>query len=324
MFPSHSLFQPDASQTSSGVVLSAEHVVDIAKEVIHSVPLACNWQQCHAELNSWNALQEHLHRHCDELKPSNSQPGILECKLPKCSARFHATLHELQQHIDLSHLSRVLLPCPIQDCEVTFGRNANALPEHLQTVHRHMLDRRIPRGSSVLRPLKQPHPHTPQRLSPLPDKPVPAYVLMSPAVRIRPAKRGQTPGSSQGGGRRKWKRMHAVQIAPSPASDDEDCIPLPDLPPFDPRHLPDILECRKPLEPMLQQARPQPMNIPPVLEHPPPVSIGYTAFAARFKVLEKAGVIDGTGRWPRRKSEEADSQDATMVKPLARGGKPAS
>lgn len=59
---------------------------------------------------------------------------------------------------------------------------------------------------------------------------------------------------------------------------------------------------RKPPESFMQQARPQPMVIPPVPEKPPPRSMGYPAFADKFLELEKAGIIDGSGQWP---SEEA-------------------
>ncbi|OJT02879.1 hypothetical protein TRAPUB_6549 [Trametes pubescens] len=47
---------------SSGIILSTECIIDIAKEVIHSSPLICDWEQCGTELNSWKTLQEVIHR----------------------------------------------------------------------------------------------------------------------------------------------------------------------------------------------------------------------------------------------------------------------
>lgn len=43
---------------SSGIVLSAERIIDVAKEVVHSSPLICDWEHCGTELNSWKTLQE--------------------------------------------------------------------------------------------------------------------------------------------------------------------------------------------------------------------------------------------------------------------------
>ena len=40
--------------------------------------------------------------------------GPWECKNNRCAGRYHMTLPDLRKHIDLSHLSRVLLPCPIR------------------------------------------------------------------------------------------------------------------------------------------------------------------------------------------------------------------
>ncbi|KAI0372736.1 hypothetical protein BV20DRAFT_991001 [Pilatotrama ljubarskyi] len=287
--------------TFSTAVLSPDNVIELAKEVVHSTPLICDWARCHAELNSWRTLQEHLHRHCSQLEPSSSQQGTLECMIPKCSGRFHTSLPDMHQHIDLSHLSRVLLPCPVQDCPLTFGRNAHGLPEHLQSSHRDLLDGRIPSGSPSIRPLRHPFPHFPEDLPPLPERDIPAFTFSAPVIHPRRPPRSQTPASSQGGRQRRWKRMATAQ--PAPADEEESSLPLADLPPFDPKQLPDIPVWRKPPEVALQQSRPQHMIVPPIPEREPPVSIGYDAFAEKFVELEKAGVIDGSGNWPRPKEE---------------------
>lgn len=51
-------FSDLALEGSSGIVLSAEHIIDVAKEVVHSSPLICDWEHCGTELNSWKTLQE--------------------------------------------------------------------------------------------------------------------------------------------------------------------------------------------------------------------------------------------------------------------------
>ncbi|EJF64147.1 hypothetical protein DICSQDRAFT_178651 [Dichomitus squalens LYAD-421 SS1] len=257
----------------------------------------CTWGRCHAELNSWKSLQEHLHRHCQEQGPSSSQ-GIWECKINRCVGRYHGTLPALQQHVNLSHLSRVALPCPIRGCTSSFGRSGNGLSAHIQTTHFDVLSMDT---SQPFHQLRRPHPHPREELSALPAYPVPVYKLLCPTV--RPARRGKTPTASQGS-RRKWRRMDTQAAAPPEEDDDDDeepAIPLADLPPMDLRGCPEIHDYfvrPKPPESWLQLSRPQQVVDPPVPEKPPAPSIGYDAFAARFEQLERAGLIDGKGLWP--------------------------
>ncbi|KAI0658016.1 hypothetical protein C8Q70DRAFT_999477 [Cubamyces menziesii] len=297
---------PDPAALPAGE-LSDDLIIDFAKEAIHPNPLLCDWRGCHAQLNSWKALQEHLHRHCQQLDPSPSQQATFECEIPRCSGRFHSTLHDIWQHIDLSHMSRILLPCPVEDCSFSFGRNAYGLPEHFCSFHSEPLIVEGPRGYYILRTRWRPHPHPPESLQPLPEQPVPAYKLTSPVIRPAQVQRGRTPASSQNGRRGRWRRMNVGEDAPPP--EEESLLPLPDLLPFDPSELPEITVRPRQLEPMLRLSRPQHMIAPPVLEPEPPATIGYTAFAARYMELEKAGIIDGSGIWPGQK--KADSKEGS-------------
>ncbi|KAH9888939.1 hypothetical protein C8Q73DRAFT_708716 [Cubamyces lactineus] len=295
---------PDSAALPAGE-LGDDLIIDFAKEAIHPNPLLCDWQGCHAQLNSWKALQEHLHRHCQQLDPSPSQQITFECEIPRCSGRFHSTLYEIHQHIDLSHMSRILLPCPIQDCSYSFGRNAYGLPEHFRSFHPRPQIGEDPRGHCILRTLWRPHLHHPESVPPLPEHPVPAYQLTSPVIHPAQLQRGQTPASSQNGRRGRWRRMNVGEDAPP--AEEESSLPLPDLLPFDSSNVPEITMRPRQLEPMLQQSRPQHMIMPPVLEPELPATIGYTAFAARYMELERAGIIDGSGIWPGQKKTEEGS-----------------
>ncbi|KAI9066963.1 hypothetical protein FKP32DRAFT_1564644 [Trametes sanguinea] len=271
---------------------------------MHATPLICDWGQCYAQLNSWKTLQEHLHRHCQQLEPA-SNGGLLECMIHKCSGRFHHNLGDMLQHIDLSHLSRILLPCPAQGCPLTFGRNANGLPDHFRSLHRELLHWKDIKGSSGLRPLRRPHPHVPERLPPLPEEAVPAYMLTTPTIPPARPRGGRAPTASQGG-RRRWRKMLERDES---LGEEESSTPLADLPRLDPRRVPAQVVRRRPLEPRMQQSRPQNMVVPPVREPDPPMSIGYSAFARRYVELEKAGIIDGTGLWPTEKVKKAHTSE---------------
>ncbi|CDO75824.1 hypothetical protein BN946_scf184951.g22 [Trametes cinnabarina] len=157
----------------------------------------------------------------------------------------------------------------------------------------------------VLRATRRPHPHRPIELSPLPEKPVPAYTLTTPTVRPARFRESRAPTASQNG-RRKWRTMHANEEL---SEEEESSIPLADLPHLDLQHVPEVIVRRRPLEPMMQQSRPQNMVVPPIRAPDPPVSIGYSAFARRFVELERAGIIDGTGLWPSEKAKTTQGSE---------------
>ncbi|KAI0644182.1 hypothetical protein C8Q79DRAFT_132564 [Trametes meyenii] len=232
---------------------------------------------------------QHLYKHCQKHESSSSQQYSYECLIPRCSARYHTNLQDIQSHIMLSHLSRVLVPCPIQECPCTFLKNASTAPDHIGSVHGDLCSRRLP---FALRPRWRPHPPVLGNLKRLPGSPVPAHIFATLPVRPAHLQHGMTPAGSQPG-RKRWKRMHTVEAA-LPIEEEESSVPLSDLAPFDAQQLPKLLYVwRKPPEPALQQSRPQHMIVPPREEEEAPVSIGYAAFAVRFGDLEEAGIVAG-------------------------------
>ncbi|KAI0666762.1 hypothetical protein C8Q78DRAFT_1056792 [Trametes maxima] len=286
-----------------GYLPSPEDIIDVAKDVIHSTPISCIWSHCPVQLNSWRTLQEHLYKHCQKQESSSSQQYPYQCLIPRCSARYHTGLHDIQSHIMLSHLSRVLMPCPVQECPCTFLKNASAVPDHISSVHGDLCSRKL---LLALRPRWRPYPPTLNALKPLPASLVPAHIFATHPVLPARLQRGTTPAGSQAG-RKRWKRMHTVQEAPR--EEEESSVPLGDLAPFDAQRLPELLYVwRKPPEPVLQQSRPQHMVVPPREEKEAPVSIGYAAFAARFGELERAGIVQGEEARPKEDKDGAHPQ----------------
>ncbi|TFY51881.1 hypothetical protein EVJ58_g10328 [Rhodofomes roseus] len=108
----------------------------------------------------------------------------------------------------------------------------------------------------------------------------------------------QAPTASQA--RRKWNKMRGEGYIGE--DDDEESAPFDTLHLLDTKALPDfaksIIVRRKPPEPVPQLSRPPRVAIPPIPEKAPPVSSGFGAFQEKYRELEKAGLIDGTGEWP--------------------------
>ncbi|RDX48247.1 hypothetical protein OH76DRAFT_1352794 [Lentinus brumalis] len=310
---------PATSQVQAlELVLSPERAVQVASEAIR--PTRCEWRGCPAELNSWIALQKHLHHHCQQVEASSSQAPF-HCQCERCAVRLHDSLSSLLQHITFSHMSRVPLPCPVEGCSeaFTYKQAPTAIPAHLRTDHR--FGGSFPTRLPPLRQSRTPKKPPRRALPPLPHDPVPLYTLLLPPVREKPRRAGST--ASQTARRGRWKRMSSRAAPPSEASDTDEpeSMPFADLDPqastsyySSPQN--ECLEWvayKAPPEPALQISRPQPMIIPPVREKPPAPSIGYVAFAEKFAQLELAGIIDGTGQWPQDDSErdvEADARDA--------------
>ncbi|KAI0708870.1 hypothetical protein C8T65DRAFT_649776, partial [Cerioporus squamosus] len=291
------------------LILSPDQAVQVACEAI--CPTRCEWRQCHAELNSWIALQEHLHRHCHQLEASSSsQANTFHCQAERCAVRLHDSLPSLLQHITFSHMSRVPLPCPVEGCSeaFTYKQAPTAIPAHLQTEHR--FGGSFPTRLPPLRQSRTPKKPPRRSLPPLPPDQVPLYTLLLPPVREKHRRAGAT--ASQTARRGRWKRMSSRAAAPDSSSDadEPESMPFPDLDPQTAYYSDRQNEClewvayKAPPEPALQISRPQPMIIPPVREKPPARSIGYVAFAEKFAQLELAGIIDGLGQWPQEESEK--------------------
>lgn len=99
--------------------------------------------------------------------------------------------------------------------------------------------------------------------------------------------------------------MHTIQMALEEGSEEEESSggPFPDLAPWNSHDALGLLWARQAREPALQQSRPQNIPVPPKPNMDPPRTIGYPAFELRFHELEKAGITDGKGVWPRERAQ---------------------
>ncbi|OBZ73504.1 Phosphomannomutase [Grifola frondosa] len=271
--------------------------------VIQPTLLPCEWGECKARLNSWKALQEHLRAHCYQGHLWESH----DCKIQKCAGRKHGTLQDLQLHVDLSHLSRVHLPCPIQGCNQIFGRHFQVAP-HFESNHAELLDTAVEISSSIFRPLRSPKRPTVHKPPEYPLDVTPSFWALEPDSITRTQRTYRAPTSSQSS--RKWSRMDAQDTEDEHKEGDQ---PFEDLPVLDTIYLPEVNEFavrRKPPETTDGQlSRPQPVIYPLIPEQVPPLSMGYVAFADRFEQLEVADLIDGSGVWPADREQSESPSD---------------
>ncbi|KAI0067296.1 hypothetical protein BV25DRAFT_1089220 [Artomyces pyxidatus] len=125
----HNLMHPTT------VLLTRDSIVDLAKHVLK--PLDCDWEGCSLVLNSWTTLRQHQHLHCRRSRnfvvgSMLSQENTFRCGIVRCSGREHRSLEALLAHVDMSHLVRVFLPCPVMGCH------------HTETLGRYLCRIRIP------------------------------------------------------------------------------------------------------------------------------------------------------------------------------------
>ncbi|KAH9950131.1 hypothetical protein B0H21DRAFT_26283 [Amylocystis lapponica] len=276
------------------VVVSTRNVVEIAQETIQPGSIACEWQGCQAQLSSWKGLQEHLQLHLCQFKPRDN---VYDCHFQRCAGRIQATLQDLQLHVDLSHLSRVHLPCPIEGCSEHFGRHTQ-LPGHLLEAHAGVLGKRNLHEPGILKPARKPFRRRYRDLADFSSSSsVPVHTILSrPVYRALRQPGSQTDSSGIARISRKWSRMTEAEDAPAEDDDEERAQPFGDLP-VRAVFPSDYSVRRKPPE-VMQLSRPQPLYDPPVPEQPAPISIGYGAFKTKYAALEQAGLIDGSGMWP--------------------------
>ncbi|KAL6298650.1 hypothetical protein BKA93DRAFT_931974 [Sparassis latifolia] len=172
---------------------------------------------------------------------------------------------------------------------------------HFQEDHPHLVDKTVPFKSHVLKTMCKPyHIHVGQ-LAPIPSEMTTLYHLFSYPV-ARACRRAQLL-SQEAHISRKWTRMMASQVT----EDSANAQPFDDLTKFGTAHILDSVDFvvqKKPPEPALQLSRPQYISDPPIPEVPPPLSMSYKAFFAKFKEMEKAGVVDGMGEWPESDEDE--------------------
>ncbi|KAI0924775.1 hypothetical protein AcW1_006792 [Taiwanofungus camphoratus] len=281
------------------IFLSPENTIEIAKEVLHSTFMSCEWDRCKAQLNSWKALEQHLHLHIEREITRNQQP--YECHFQKCAGRIHPTADDLTLHVKLSHLSRVYLPCPVQGCSQQFGRYTQ-IPLHMENGHSEVFNKGSTPLSHLLKPMWTSFHTCIREIPQLPPDAATFLAVMDLPI-MRPRRRNETRiTSSPLQVIRKGSKMHLRD----PEDEEFDSHPLEDIFPsqglLQTTNFSEYIIRRKPPElradvPTGQLSRPQPILDHPVREKTPPLSMGYDAFTDKYSVLEKAGLIDGTGEW---------------------------
>ena len=198
---------------------------------------------------------------------------------------------------------------PELDCPMLFANHAS-LSTHFSGVHAGLLNNRAVHKAGLLKRVRTPQRVSPSRLSHLPPElpltPVLTHTILTPPVaraRRRDSELSPAPTASQV--RRNFNKMRGEGFIVEDEEDEE--IPFPPLPVVKTKgrkEFTDFLFRRKPPEDIPPLSRPPRLVIPPIPEKIPPASVGFGVFEERFRELEKAGLIDGTGEWP-------DEDDAT-------------
>lgn len=221
--------------------------------------------------------------------------GQYQCRYLRCAGRVHATKEALKAHVDLSHLSRLAISCPVQDCERVFPR-ASQLKLHFATDHKDLINRRVNWAFDGLvataPPSRRIVPHPP----PLPSQhELHNWQFTVPLVSLPPHRKPFGPLVPVEPITRKWTRLDA------PDEDDTDSdhiIPLDDLvrpviPSQSKKLVCDVR--RKPLSLNENQrlSHPQFMPCPPPRDDFVPTTIGISIFEQKFGELAKDGVVNG-------------------------------
>ncbi|KAI0045049.1 hypothetical protein FA95DRAFT_1561537 [Auriscalpium vulgare] len=290
--------------------LTRESIIDHAKLVIQ--PLACDWDKCTIVLNSWTALREHQHSHCSRSKISLEGHGsTFQCKIIKCAGREHSSLEALLAHIDMSHMVRVSLPCPVKACvfEGTLAKSMH-LVSHFEDAHQDLVNQ-SGAGLSSFKPVSQPLPHHRRLLEPLPVSP---SSLLRPVSLPLGKKHWSTstgpPLSQQSSSPLKRRRTHLSVVDEKEDDDADTSSPrLGHLPPAPTQDTPNTitsamilptvqLHGSRVLESATLSAPPYSIFKKAGQEPESPLSMSYHAFSLRYEQLEKAGLVRGDGIWP--------------------------
>lgn len=266
-------------------LLSRDELLALACNAIKPTP--CEWEGCQIVLNSWQTLLKHLLRHCAYV---SQQDGMYHCKFSRCAGRLHSSRHALKSHVELSHLSRVSLPCPIQGCNAEFVR-VPLLETHFEEVHRKDFGDHVPAHAIV----HQATPAIPTTLVP-PLSPlslvVPSYTMMV-SVTCSKRRAGQTSLNGTSRLPRKWSRLNAQDD--SDEDENHNDIVFNDLPSVQLRKGsvdPVTVEVsKKSLDVQAQLSRPQPVISPPISTDDVPDSILYPTFSRRVDKLVADGIL---------------------------------
>lgn len=264
-------------------LLSKDDLLALACNAIKPTP--CEWEGCQTLLNSWQTLLKHLLRHCAHV---SQQDGMYRCQLSRCSGRLHSSLHALKLHVELSHLSRVSLPCPIRDCDAVFAR-VPQLQTHFEETHRKDFGDHVPAHAII----PQASPAIPTSLVPPPllsSSDVPSHTMM---VSVISSKCRASQMSLDGTSRlpRKWSRLNA-QDGEDEVHDDIVFGDLPSLTLSKGSVDPVTVEVSKqPVDVRAQLSRPQPVIYPPISTDDVADSILYPIFSRRVDRLVVDGIL---------------------------------
>lgn len=264
-------------------LLSKDDLLSLACNAINPTP--CEWESCQVVLNSQQTLLKHLLRHCSYV---SQQDGMYRCQFSRCSGRLHSSLHVLKLHVELSHLTRVSLPCPIRDCDAVFVR-VPQLETHFEETHRKDFGDHVPAHAII----PQAFPTIPTGLVPPPSlssSDVPSHTM---TVSVISSKRCASQTSLDGTSRlpRKWSRLDAQD------DDDKvhDDIIFGDLPSLalskGSADLVTVEVSKKPADVQAQLSRPQPVISPPISTDDVADSILYPVFSRRVDRLVVDGIL---------------------------------
>ncbi|KAI6125389.1 hypothetical protein EDD16DRAFT_456833 [Pisolithus croceorrhizus] len=213
---------------------------------------------------------------------------MYRCQFSRCSGRLHSSLHALKLHVELSHLSRVSLPCPIQECDAVFVR-VPQLETHFEETHRKDFGDHVPAHAII----PQAFPAAPTNLVPPPSlssSDVPSHTM---TLSVTSSKRRASQTSPDDTNRlpRKWSRLNA-QDRKDEAHDD---IVFGDLPSLalskGSADLVAMEVSKKPVNVRTQLSRPQPVISPPISTDDVADSILYPVFSRRVDRLVVDGIL---------------------------------
>ncbi|KAJ7286562.1 hypothetical protein C8J57DRAFT_1708820 [Mycena rebaudengoi] len=189
------------------VTISADGLVDLAKSALVShrceATLFADHEGgasvvCGRELACWKSLYKHQLKHCSTRRGPNGSVNYM-CRLPKCSAKMHASLKALSSHVELSHMKNVALPCPFANCKPVipeFGRpptftsffRPRDLITHVEYIHgEHIGSELDVRSTDVLLPNWEPRRPARPLLKPPPLPPSAEFrsaVLLGTPVKV--------------------------------------------------------------------------------------------------------------------------------------------
>ncbi|KAA1465890.1 hypothetical protein DENSPDRAFT_925427 [Dentipellis sp. KUC8613] len=275
--------------------------------------MKCDWEQCPIILNSWHTLKEHLYSHCTRKHKENAY----HCGLSRCSGRSHASKDALFSHIQLSHMTRIPLLCPIQGCPLyeEFARVAS-LVSHFYTVHAELVDKDIDPAANIFVPLSKLHHHLPQGIPPFTQAVYPLSFIFLPPVTHRKGVAPVMNGYSSQNSVRKWSQLKKEDEEEEKSEDESISLTFPDFQPsgFKHRklvHPKDLLIFKHTAagQEALDLSSPLPVVKKPTAPPDPPCSMGYNLFALRVAELEHKGILAGDGFWPEEQEVQTTSPE---------------